>query len=114
MSCRFDRFVQGSDNVLAVEVEHTVLVYPSVEIFTEGFASDGKVVAVDEVILQEEMKDLWVVKSKGGVCGNQVVRQCSVVSEITERLTRNTTKFVDIFHDIFATRLDVGKEGDPV
>lgn len=63
MPSRFDRFVQGPDNILTTEVELAVLVYPLVEILTKSFTGDGKIVAIDEIALQEEMKNFCIGKN---------------------------------------------------
>lgn len=63
MPSRFDRFVQGPDNILTTEVKLAVLVYPLVEIFTKSFTGDGKIVAINEIALQEEMKNFCIGKN---------------------------------------------------
>lgn len=54
----FDRFVKRSDDILLIEVEFAVFVHPSIQVLTKGETSNGHVIAVDQVVLQQEMQDL--------------------------------------------------------
>lgn len=85
MSSGFDGFIQRPDNILTVEVELTVLVHPPVEVLAESFAGNREIVAVNEVILQEEMKDLYAA-SRDRKWGSVRVRWCIELSETTEAL----------------------------
>lgn len=57
VSSFFDRFVKGSNDVLCPEVELAVLLDPSVQILAERESSHGHVVAIDQVVFEQEVKN---------------------------------------------------------
>lgn len=58
VSSFLDGLVEGSDNILFGEVELAVFVHPSIQVLAEGKSGNRHVVAVDQILLQEEVEDL--------------------------------------------------------
>ena len=58
MTSFLDGFVEGSDDILLIEVEFAVFVHPPIQVLAESETSNGHVVTVDQVLLQQEVEDL--------------------------------------------------------
>lgn len=58
MTSFLDGFVEGSDDILLIEVEFAVFVHPPIQVLAEGETSNSHVVTVDQVLLQQEVEDL--------------------------------------------------------
>lgn len=57
MPCLLDGIIQRSNDILAIEIEFAILVYPSVEVFTKRASGNGHVVSVDHILLHEKVQD---------------------------------------------------------
>lgn len=57
VSSSFNGLVEGTDHVLA-SGEFPILMYPTLQVLAYSSASDCHVVAVNEIIFHQEMKDL--------------------------------------------------------
>ena len=53
-----DRLLEWPNDVLAAELQLAVLVCPSFKVLAERAASDGHIVSVDQVVLQEVCQNL--------------------------------------------------------
>lgn len=58
MSSLFDRLVQRPDNILAIEIELAVFVYPSLKIFAQRKSGHSHVIPVNQILLQKEVQNL--------------------------------------------------------